>query len=119
MSEPFFGQLTDLLPEDSEEWKSTIVKWIEAAGEVEAEDLEEIRIIKQTVKEGLFESNIKGEGTFVMKLDSYSESSVEKTVNELNALGFDIEKAGNELHMPSTALDIFHSPTKVRSLSWT
>ena len=47
-----------------------------------------------------------------MKLDSYSESSVEKTVNELNALGFDIEKAGNELHMPSTALDIFHSPTK-------
>ena len=112
LSEPFFGQLTDLLPEDSEEWKSTIVKWIEAAGEVEAEDLEEIRIIKQTVKEGLFESNIKGEATFVMKLDSYSESSVEKTVTELNALGFDIEKAGNELHMPSTALDIFHSPTK-------
>ena len=112
MSEPFFGSLLELLPEAEEEGKTTIVKWIESAGEIEAEDIEEIRILKQSVKEGLFESTIKGEPTFVMNLDPYTDSTVEKTMNELNALGFDIERAGSELFMPSTAMDLFHPPQK-------
>ena len=70
------------------------------------------------MKEGLFESTIKGVPTFVMNLDPYTDSTVEKTMNELNALGFDVERAGSELFMPSAAMDLFHPPQKAHSLTW-
>jgi hypothetical protein len=103
---PFLDSLIELLPDDEEEWVPTIVRWLEADGDVELESMTEIRVIQQEIGMGLLETSISGKPEYIMSIEGYNEGSVDKAVELMNKRGFGIERMGGILNTPVSALDV-------------
>ncbi len=84
---PFFESLMELLPDDEDEWIPTIVKWIESDGDLELENMIEVRMIQQSIGKGLLETSLQGKQEYVMSIDGYRYGSVDRVVEILNKKG--------------------------------
>jgi hypothetical protein len=105
-TQPFLESLMELLPDDEDEWIPTIVKWIESDGDLELENMIEVRMIQQSIGKGLLETSVQGKQEYVMSIDGYRDGSVDRAVEILNKKGFGIERIGRSLNAPVSGLDI-------------
>ena len=76
-SSPFLGSRL-MHFEEREEWRNVIIRFIESDGDLNIEDASEIRVLRQKMGQGLFESSVKGNPIFSMSIEGYREASVNK-----------------------------------------
>ncbi len=110
-SSPFLGSLFDALPEEREEWRNVIIRYIESDGDLNIEDASEIRVLRQKMGQGLFESSVKGNPIFSMSIEGYREASVNKAMERWDTKGLDSLVDGDSIRAPSAGLDLL-SPIK-------
>ena len=110
-SSPFLGSLFDALPQEREEWRNVIIRYIESDGDLNIEDVSEIRVLRQKMGQGLFESSVKGEQIFSMSIEGYREASVNKVMERWDTMGLDPKPDGDLIRAPSAGLDLL-SPIK-------
>lgn len=113
MSAPFLDSLLELLPDEEEDWRPVVVKWIESDGSVENENTIEIQAITMELQEGMFQEAIRENPEFTMSIQGYADSSVEKAVELLNHRGAGIEYSGGRLNAPVGGLNLLPVTSQV------